>query len=187
MHVGSTNDVDAFETSDLKKLNESLPFPYHWVGDGAYVCTETMITPFPGVNLHVDCPPEDWFNFYQSQLRITVERLFGIYIMRWGIFWCPLKHDLENALVIVHACVRLHNFAVQRKLPYQQRKYVPPPHVRLDSEGRLIDDVWRNPKPIAPVRCSSCLRDHIRDRLRNNPSLRRNRSHHGGVVVSSFV
>ena len=104
----STNDVDAFESSELKRMLESLTFPYHVVADGAYVCTENLMTPYPGVNLHIDCPPEDWFNFYHSQLRITVERLFGIFIMRWGIFWCPLRYDLEKALIIIHACVRLH-------------------------------------------------------------------------------
>ena len=78
--------------------------------------------------------------------------------MRWGVFWCPLRYDFENALIVIHACVRLHNFATKRSLPYQQRKYIPPAHVRLDAEGRLIDDVWRIRRPPVNVRCSSALR-----------------------------
>ena len=44
MHTGTTNDVDAFESSKLKGMLESLPFPYHAVADGAYVCTESVMT-----------------------------------------------------------------------------------------------------------------------------------------------
>ena len=54
-HVGSTNDVDAFENSDLNRLNSDQPFPYHWNGDGAYSGSETTMVPFAGVNLHYIC------------------------------------------------------------------------------------------------------------------------------------
>lgn len=86
-HVGSTNDADAFENSSLKQLNEALPFPYHWVGDAAYTGTECLMIPYAGSDLHVSCPPQEWFNFWHSQIRITIERIFGIFIMRWGIFY----------------------------------------------------------------------------------------------------
>lgn len=33
---GGTNDIDAFGLSDLKSVCDSLPFPYHWIGDGIY-------------------------------------------------------------------------------------------------------------------------------------------------------
>jgi DDE superfamily endonuclease len=45
-HVGCTNDAVAFETSSLKGLCKSLPFPYHWLGDNAYTLNETMLVPY---------------------------------------------------------------------------------------------------------------------------------------------
>jgi len=53
-HSGSTNDCHAFETSSLKELNESLPFPFHWNGDPAYTLILHLISAFEmlkGVNL----------------------------------------------------------------------------------------------------------------------------------------
>jgi hypothetical protein len=70
MNTGSTNDIAAFESSTLKQLNCSQQFPYHWVGDQAYVLSETMLVPFPGQNLLDD---KVAFNFFQSQCRIIIE------------------------------------------------------------------------------------------------------------------
>jgi hypothetical protein len=103
--VGSTNDVDAFSVSNLKDVNESLPFPYHWNGDGAYVCTESMMTPFAGVNLHLFDRSKDSFNFWHSQLRINIECAFAIFVQRFGIFWKPLEYSLEHTFDIIQACV----------------------------------------------------------------------------------
>lgn len=111
-NVGSTNDCDAFETCSLKQLNESLPFPFHWNADAAYTCTESA-----GNNLFVTDPDKDYFNFFHSQIRITIERCFGIFITRWGIFWKPLKFSLHRVFAIIHCCVRLHNFCTSRNLP----------------------------------------------------------------------
>ncbi len=70
------DDADAFENSSLKQLNEALPFPYHWVGDASYTGTEYLIIPYAGSDLHISCPPQEWFNFWHSQIRITIERIF---------------------------------------------------------------------------------------------------------------
>lgn len=71
-HVGSTNDVTAFETSSLLELNQSQPFPFHWGGDGAYSPSSTMVVPFSGINLHEHARDLDSFNFWLGQLRITI-------------------------------------------------------------------------------------------------------------------
>ena len=54
--------------------------------------------PFPGANFSVTHPSKERFNFWQSQVRITIERTFGIFIQRWGIFWKPLKFSLSNCV-----------------------------------------------------------------------------------------
>ena len=86
-HVGSTNDAVAFSQCSLKDLCEAQIFPYHWNGDNAYTSSESMMIPYPGANLSITYPTREWFNFWHSQVRITFERTFGIFIQRWGIFW----------------------------------------------------------------------------------------------------
>jgi hypothetical protein len=125
-HVGSTNDAEAYETCSLKHFCESLPFPYHWNGDPAYTLSESMMIPFSGVNLHITDACKEWFNFWHSQVRITIERCFGIFIQRWGIFWQALKFDLHNVFAIIEACCRLHNFCINQKLPILDSSYQPP-------------------------------------------------------------
>jgi len=44
------------------------------VGDNAYVCSETLLTPFSGVEK--EDPEKDAFNFYLSQLRICIAQTF---------------------------------------------------------------------------------------------------------------
>lgn len=181
-HVGSTNDSIAFETSNLKDINSKLPFPFHWCGDPAYTLTDTMIIPFEGINIHISFPTKESFNFYHSQLRITIERCFGVFIARWGIFWKDLKYDLEFVMEIVHACCRLHNFCIDSKLPIITENYNVTYNARLDESGRLVDDEWRNIDPedtSNPVlataeeiedirRTGSVVRDSILDEITRN-------------------
>jgi hypothetical protein len=133
-HVGSTNDFVAFQDSSLPQIAASLPPLYHWVGDAAYVDSAFMITPYIGINLHITHPPKDWFNYWQSQIRITIERCFGIFVARWGIFWQPLQYKLEDIVEIVQACCRLHNFATKHQLPIIHEV---PNHASRDDNGVL--------------------------------------------------
>lgn len=89
----------AFHTSKLSDLCKNQQFPYHWVGDLAYQLMPTLITPYAGTQLS---PDKDSFNYYLSQLRITIERVFGMLVKRWGISWKPLKFDLAFTVEIVH-------------------------------------------------------------------------------------
>ena len=57
---------------------------------------------------------DDVYNFYHSQLRITVERAFGQLVGRWGILWKPLKFNLHFCVSIILVCIRLHNYCIDR-------------------------------------------------------------------------
>ena len=138
--VGCTNDAIAFETSSLRDVCQSLPFPYHWLGDNAY--TESMMVPYPGQNLHKSQPYLEAFNFYQSQLRITIECAFGVLVRRWGILWKAMEYEFDYQFQIVHACCRLHNFCIQRRLSAVQI-VGPPSIIALDENGSLTDSSWR--------------------------------------------
>ena len=45
---GGTNDIAAFRKTPLQKLVNELPVGKYIVGDNAYICSENLLTPFPG-------------------------------------------------------------------------------------------------------------------------------------------
>ena len=178
-HVGSTNDAVAFSQCSLKALCDQQAYPYHWNGDNAYTSSESMMVPYPGTNLSVTHPTREWFNFWHSQVRITVERSFGIFVQRWGIFWQPLKFNLHNSIEIVHACCRLHNFCINLNLPILSSHHTTEPVAFTDASGRLADDTWRaNTQPTeewSEINTGSTLRDEIVENIaRNNYAHERN-------------
>ena len=69
-----------------------------------------MATPIPGRFLPTQ---QDAYNFYLSQIRITIERAFGILIHRWGVLCCwLLSMSILKVPSIVWCLMRLHNFCV---------------------------------------------------------------------------
>lgn len=94
--VGFTNDNTCFENCSLSKTALELPQLYHWVGDNAYVDSPYMITPYLGNNLHVTHPAKDSFNFWHSQIRITIERCFGIFVMGYSLETFAAKSAKDN-------------------------------------------------------------------------------------------
>lgn len=179
MHVGCTNDANAFETCSLKDLCASLPFPFHWNGDNAYTLSESLMIPYPGQNLHITHPSLEAFNFYHSQLRIWIECTFGIFIRRWGILWKPMEFDLNFQFEIIHALCRLHNFCMQRALPISNHRVSSTSNIEVNADGRLIDDRWR--AGIVPIQLNentvgNTLRLDIVDKI-TRLGLRRVRSH----------
>jgi hypothetical protein len=52
------------------------------------------------------------FNFILSSERITIERAFGMLVMKWGILQKSLKYSLKLNAQIIMTCVKLHNLCV---------------------------------------------------------------------------
>mgnify|MGYP001810207069 CR=1 FL=1 len=92
----------------LTKKIENLPLGRYVIGDNAYVCTEHLLTPFPGEQRNQ--PEFDVYNFYVSQLRIRIEMTFGRFMNRWCLFNRPLKVKLTNVGKVFMCAARLHNF-----------------------------------------------------------------------------
>ena len=57
----------------------------------------------------------DAYNFYVSQLRITIERAFGVLVHRWDILRRPLTFPLRKVRPLVMCLCRLHNFCIDMK------------------------------------------------------------------------
>lgn len=109
--AGSTSDYVAFRHSNFYGHWPLLPEPFYYLGDCAYPLAPFCMTPFIGTNVG---EAEDAFNFYHSQLRITIERAFGIFVNVFGIFQSSMSYSIANTCEVVEACVRLHNFRIDQ-------------------------------------------------------------------------
>jgi hypothetical protein len=92
--------------NDVEKLIEGGTL----VGDCAYVKKLYMATPLKGfLGGH-----EDAYNFYLSQLRITIERAFGVLVSQWAILHSPLICPIAKVSPLVLSLIRLHNFCIDQ-------------------------------------------------------------------------
>lgn len=125
---GSTANYMVWVTSDLynkveKLLDTEKPIisqGFTLVGDDAYVKSSYMTVPFNGNKTH----EQDSYNFNQSQLRITIERTFGVLIHPWSILRCPLLVQLINVAPLVSCLCSLHNYCIGERLGSSNRERV---------------------------------------------------------------
>jgi len=76
------------------------------ISDNAVVCSETLLTPFSGVEK--DDPEKYEFSFYLSQMRIHIEQTFGIITAKWRIPHQPLEICLKDVGKLIMCITRLH-------------------------------------------------------------------------------
>ena len=100
-HTGSTNDVVAIQGCEggrilLGTSMTELPLGYYGVGDEAFMCTDTLLTPWSGRGLDRN---KDSFNFFLSAMRQWIERAFGMFVGRWGIASIPPSLNMRGSKV----------------------------------------------------------------------------------------
>ena len=61
-------------------------------------------------------PHEDGYNYYLSQLRVTIECSFGVLVNRWSLLRRPLCFKLERIGPLVMCLCRLHNYCIKCRL-----------------------------------------------------------------------
>ncbi|OQR86069.1 hypothetical protein ACHHYP_20514 [Achlya hypogyna] len=61
-------------------------------------------------------PKYDAFNFYLSQLRTKIERLFGFNTTKWRILRRPLQAHLAHNIQVIAACFQLTNYCIEERL-----------------------------------------------------------------------
>ena len=108
---GSTSDYVAFKEANISGIWPQLQEPYFYVGDCAYPLAPFCLIPYVGKLLPND---EDVFNFFHSQLRITIERAFGIFVNVFRIFHSPLTFSIRHSCEVVEACVKIHNYRIDQ-------------------------------------------------------------------------
>ena len=87
---------------------ENLPMGRYVLGNNAYVCTEHLLTPYPGEQRRL--PKNDTYNFHLSQLHIRIEMTFGRFMTQWGLFQKPLQLKVRNVGKVFLVAAMLHNF-----------------------------------------------------------------------------
>jgi hypothetical protein len=112
-HPASASDFISFLRSKLYvKLNTPgyLADGLVILGDNAYVSTEYMVTPYKNVR----AGSKDDYNFFHSQLRINIERAFGMLVKKWGILQKPLPCRMGpyKQMSLTIALCQLHNFCL---------------------------------------------------------------------------
>ena len=123
---------------------------------------------------------DDAYNFYISQLRITIERAFGVLVHRWSILWRPTTCPLAKVSPLVMCLCRLHNFCIDVNERDAMRsteedasfsvRYMDALHNRVDncisSDSNLIS--LERGRPTALLHGGSHFFDAPRNRLPEN-------------------
>lgn len=114
---GGTNDCVAYSCSHLSEFIHRglLPKEYYVIGDEGFVNSEQFLTPFSQSMIR-NTPhlanARDSFNFHLSSMRQCIERAFGQYVKRWGIFWRPLSCAFRRWPLVCLIAAKLHNFCI---------------------------------------------------------------------------
>jgi hypothetical protein len=108
------HNIENSMSSHMPKIKKGFTL----IGDNAYVKLEYMAVPIKACKTEV----EDAYNFYQSQLRITIECAFGVLVHRCSIFRGPLNVPLFKVVPIVHSLCKLHNFCINERLESTNEK-----------------------------------------------------------------
>ena len=87
------------------------------VGDEAYKCSESLITPVLRSEADED---ENAFNFFLSQLRIHIEQVFGKMVAKWSIFESLLGYSIAKCSKIITAAMCLHNWCIDHREPFKR-------------------------------------------------------------------
>jgi len=129
--TGNTNDSLAWECSKLSKLLEKYPlgFLFWLAGDEAYKGSGQVVTPYPGANLSQD---RRSFNFYHSRTRIHIERAFGVWKERWGMFHRASCLSLETLKSVIRCSMILHNMCIDNNIA----------NVAFHGSGRELSEHW---------------------------------------------
>lgn len=137
--AASCHDTTMFECSEAGRLLERglVSKKYNAIADDAFVTRGHILTPYVGHSL---TPQEDAFNYYLSMQRQVVERAFGIWKRKWGIFWRTLAVSENHVKMVMEVTCRLHNFCIDR-------------NVSADIGDYLVHDstFWKAVKP-APLK-----------------------------------
>ncbi len=152
---GGTSDVVALRRTSLCQTIEKLPLGMYVLADNAYVCSEHLLTPFPGEQQRR--PQNDTYNYHLSQLRIRIEMTFGRFVNKWRLFQRPLQVKLKNAGKVYMCAALLYNFCTNERLS------------RLPGDATLEEEehaaIYIPSDPLQRVEGNSMMREILVDKI----------------------
>ena len=138
-HSASTNDSHVWETTacyySLSKGD--LPEPYFIIGDEAFICTNQVLSPWPGRAIG---RYKDSFNYWLSHSRQCIERAFGMLTKRFGIYYRKFTFDYTRWSLVTLLTVKLHNLCIDRKVTLPSRREPSDVWLVIDNDNEDIED-----------------------------------------------
>jgi hypothetical protein len=115
--LGSTADYMAWVTSDVyvdieNTVKKIIVPEFTMVDDNTYIKSSFMSVPFKGTVQEA----KDNYNFHQSQLRITIEKAFGVLVHRWTVLRGCLVVLIDKVTLMVKCLCCLQNFCINRNI-----------------------------------------------------------------------
>lgn len=118
---GSVHDSRIFYNSALNKMlrdgvipplykhltPDTEPVPVCVLGDPAYPLLPYLMKEFPGGGCTVQ---EQYFGYRLSSARMVIECAFGRLKGRFGALRREMDINIDDLLIVIHACFVLHNF-----------------------------------------------------------------------------
>ncbi|XP_045584851.1 putative nuclease HARBI1 [Procambarus clarkii] len=118
-YPGSAHDSLIWANSRLRSRFEAGEFGSSYLlGDSGYPQEPYIMTPFkfPGN------PPEVFYNRSHSKTRVVIEQTFVLLKSRFRCLHSSggcLKHEPEKCSKIAIACILLHNYCIQERIPIE--------------------------------------------------------------------
>ncbi|KAH1072771.1 hypothetical protein J1N35_025099 [Gossypium stocksii] len=113
---GSAHDSRILSDALSRPRGLRIPEGKYYIADAGYGIRNGYITPYRGVRYHLkefsDQGPKnakELFNLRHSSLRITIERVFGIFKKRFRVLDAEPFWNFQTQVDIVLACCIIHN------------------------------------------------------------------------------
>ncbi|XP_061190830.1 putative nuclease HARBI1 [Saccostrea echinata] len=148
---GSAHDAYIMSNSNIPGIMANLTDGGWLLGDSGFPLKDFLMTPFSNPSTQM----EERYNHAHCQTRNVIERAFGVLKSRFRCLHksggCLPFTPTKSALVI-ETCCRLHNKAIEERIPLQQGGEVVLQHNNYVYGG-------------APLRSARDLRQHIASRF----------------------
>lgn len=150
---GSAHDSRVYHDAWNKDL--VIPREAYVLGDGGYGNSHRVITPYRGIRYHLQetarnhlrpVSPKELFNLRHSQLRITVEKAFGMHKAMFKILTMQPQQSIDTHIKLIYAIAVVMNFRLDHGDPEDSSVA---PDISDDIEGSGNENrVGNNPESL---------------------------------------
>ncbi|XP_065943210.1 putative nuclease HARBI1 [Magallana gigas] len=130
----STHDAYVFQHSSIPRILETLPGGGWLLGDSGYPLKDYLMTPF----INSSTPAEERYNAAHCKPRNVVERAFGVLKARFRCLHSSggyLPFQPEKCALVVETCIKLHNKAINERVPLRNGGAVANQHNNAVYQG----------------------------------------------------